>query len=54
LGYFETIASVDSFLETPSRIAAVSLDEVSKAAQAVLTSSNRTIGWFDPLPIQKI
>ena len=49
LGYFETIASVDSFLEAPSRIAAVTLDEVSKVAQAVLTPSNRTVGWFEPL-----
>ena len=48
LGYFETIASVDSFLDAPSRIAAVTLDEVSKVAQAVLTPFNRTIGTFEP------
>ena len=51
LGYFETIASVDSFLDTPSRIAAVTLDEVSKVAQTVLIDSNRTIGWFEPLEL---
>jgi zinc protease len=51
LGYFETIASVDSFLESPSRIAAVTLDEVSKVAQTVLIDSNRTIGWFEPLEL---
>ena len=49
LGYFATIASVDSFLETPARIAAVTLEEVSKVAQSVLTLSNRTVGWFEPL-----
>jgi zinc protease len=48
LGYFETIASVDSFLDAPSRIAAVTLDEVSKVAQAVLAPFNRTIGTFEP------
>jgi zinc protease len=50
-GYFETIASVDVFTALPERIAAVSADEVRSAARTVLVSSNRTIGWFDPLPI---
>ena len=36
LGYFETIADVDLFLQMPSRIAAVTLDEVSSAARAIL------------------
>src|SRR5262249_33952939 len=36
LGYFETIASVDAFAEAPSRIAAVSLDEVARAARRLL------------------
>jgi zinc protease len=49
LGYFETVAGVDVFLEMPSRIAAVTLDQVSRAAHAILSPSNRTIGWFDPL-----
>jgi len=48
LGYYETIASVDVFLQMPPRIAAVTLDEVSRAAGAILIPSNRTIGWFDP------
>ncbi len=47
-GYFETIASLDAFLEMPFRIAAVTLDEVSGAARAICSPSNRTIGWFDP------
>jgi zinc protease len=48
LGYFETIADVGVFLAMPSRIAAVTLDEVARVAQAVLIPANRTIGWFDP------
>ena len=48
-GYFETIARVDVYFEMPSRIAAVTLEQVSRAAHQVLTPSNRTIGWFDPL-----
>ena len=51
LGYFETIASVDLFTSLPSRIAAVTLGEIADAARAVLASSNRTVGWFDPLPV---
>jgi len=51
LGYFETIASVDLFTSLPSRIAAATLEEVADAARAVLPSSNRTVGWFDPLPV---
>ena len=49
LGFFETIGSLDAFFEMPSRIAAATLDGVAAAARAVLSSSNRTIGWFDPL-----
>jgi zinc protease len=48
LGYFETIADVDVFVQIPSRIAAVTLDEVSRAARKILIPSNRTVGWFDP------
>jgi zinc protease len=51
LGYYETIANVDLFTTAPARIAAVTLDEVAAAARAVLAPSNRTIGWFDPLPV---
>ena len=52
LGYFETIASVDLFGELPSRIAAVTGDEVAAAARAMLGDANRTVGWFEPLPLQ--
>jgi zinc protease len=49
IGYFETIASASLFEELPMRIAAASLDEVGEAARQMLTVSNRTIGWFEPL-----
>jgi zinc protease len=51
LGYFDTIASVDLFTALPSSIAAVTVDDVAAAARAVLPASNRTIGWFEPLPV---
>ena len=51
LGYFETVASVDFFSTLPPRIAAVTIDGVAAAARDVLQPSNRTVGWFDPLPI---
>ena len=51
LGYFETIASVDFFTAAPARIASVTLEEVALAARAVLAPSNRTIGWYEPVPI---
>lgn len=53
LGYFETIATIDVFTGLRPRIAAVSLDEVAAAARAVLTASNRTVGWFDPQPVPR-
>jgi zinc protease len=49
IGYFETIASADVFEELPGRIAAVTVDEVGTAAKQILRTSNRTIGWFEPL-----
>jgi zinc protease len=54
LGYFETIGSLDAFTEAPSRIAAVTPDEVAAAAGRVLAPSNRTVGYFDPLPIGQV
>jgi zinc protease len=51
LGFFETVASVDTFLRLPSRIEAVTADEVGAAA-AMLMPANRTVGWFDPLPVE--
>jgi zinc protease len=51
LGYFETIASVDVFTGLAQGIDAVTLDQVADAARTLLVESNRTVGWFDPLPV---
>jgi predicted Zn-dependent peptidase len=48
LGYYETVASAELVAALPSRIAAVTIDEVATAASAVLVESNRTIGTFVP------
>ena len=50
IGYFETIASADLFAAAPSRIAAVTATDVAAAASHVLRPSNRTVGWFEPVP----
>jgi zinc protease len=49
LGYFETIAGVETFLTLQQRIAAVTLEQVANAAAEIFNASNRTIGWFDPV-----
>jgi predicted Zn-dependent peptidase len=51
LGYFETIGGVDAFLTLQQRIASVTVEEVATAVAATFSASNRTIGWFDPLPV---
>ena len=48
LGYFETVATVDLFSALPTRIAAVTVDEVGAAARTMLSDANRTVGWFEP------
>jgi zinc protease len=53
LGYFETIASVDIFTGLEQGIDAVSLEQVNEAARTLLVESNRTIGWFDPVPVAR-
>ena len=52
LGYFETVASVGVITSAPASIAAVTQDQVAAAARIVLAESNRTVGWFNPLPIR--
>ena len=49
LGYFETIASLDTFRLLPQRIAETSVDAVNAAAAALFRSDNRTIGRFEPV-----
>jgi zinc protease len=50
LGYYETVASWKIYPTLLSRIQAVTHDEVNAAAERYLKASNRTIGWFDPVP----
>jgi zinc protease len=49
LGYFETIADVNLFMSLPARIAAVTAESVCAVARKVLTDTNRTVGWFEPV-----
>jgi zinc protease len=51
LGYFQTIADWRVFPSLRERIDAVTVEQVSAAAAARLAPSNRTVGWFDPLPV---
>jgi zinc protease len=51
LGYFETVASAELVDALPSRIAEVTIEQVAAIAASTLVDSNRTIGWFDPLPV---
>jgi zinc protease len=52
LGYFETIASWRNYPGIGRRIADVTLDQVGSVAAARLTAANRTVGWFEPRPLQ--
>jgi zinc protease len=51
LGYFETVAGVAAFTELGARLDAVTMEQVAGVARSLLTEANRTVGWFDPLPI---
>jgi zinc protease len=48
LGYFQTVASLDIYQEAPSRIAAVTADDVNRVARKYLRDDRRTVGWFKP------
>jgi zinc protease len=48
LGYYETIAHVDTFHTLDRSIGGVTLDAVAAVA-STFRASNRTIGWFDPV-----
>ncbi len=50
IGFFETVASVEVYRDLPSRIAAVSLEQVNAAVAKHLRPTNRTVGWFQPVP----
>lgn len=51
LGYFETIASWRILQSLRERIDAVEVKQVAAVAAARLKPTNRTIAWFDPLPV---
>jgi zinc protease len=51
LGYFETVATADVYSELVARVDAVTLDAVAAVAASMLDTNNRTIGWYDPLPV---
>jgi zinc protease len=54
LGYFETIASWRWLESLHTAIESVTADQVRAAAFERLKSTNRTIGWFEPVPIGSV
>ncbi|NKB88014.1 MAG: insulinase family protein [Acidobacteria bacterium] len=48
LGYYSTIADLDSLDALPGRIESVTADEVRDVAQRILEPDNRTVGWVVP------
>jgi zinc protease len=50
LGYYETVATWKVYPTLLPRIQAVTLEQVNAAAGRYLKATNRTIGWFDPVP----
>jgi zinc protease len=50
LGYFETIASWRLTETALASIEGASVPEVNAAATRYLRPSNRTVGWFEPIP----
>jgi zinc protease len=48
LGYFETVATTDIYRDAPNRIAAVTEEDVNRAAAKYLGADRRTVGWFNP------
>ena len=52
LGYFETIANWRICETLRERIDVVTLDHVNAAAVERLKPHNRTVAWFDPVPLE--
>jgi zinc protease len=50
IGYFETVANWSLFPTLLSRIQDLTVDQVNAAAARYLPATNRTVGWFDPVP----
>ena len=53
IGYFATIGRWQDWAEVPSRLAAVTVDDVHRAAATCLATDNRTIGVFEPTPAER-
>ena len=53
LGYFETIGGWRMYPALREKIEAVTVAGVAAAAAARLKPSNRTVGWFEPLPVSE-
>jgi zinc protease len=51
LGYFETIASWRILPALQRQIESVTIEQVAAVASERLKMINRTVGWFEPLPI---
>lgn len=48
LGFFATVAELDTWFDMPARIEAVTADDVARVAASCLAAGNRTVGWFLP------
>lgn len=48
-GYFQTIGALDAYDALPDRLAAVTPDDVRRAARAYLRPAGRTVGLFRPV-----
>jgi zinc protease len=48
LGYFQTVANLELYQDAPSRIAAVTQDQVDSVAKKYLRTDRRTVGWLTP------
>jgi zinc protease len=51
LGYYDTVANADVYLQAGPRIEAVTLEQVAAVAAKMFGDDNRTVGWFDPVPV---
>ena len=51
LGYFETVATWRWLASLQNRIESVTVEQVQAVAFERLKAINRTIGWFEPLPV---
>ncbi len=49
LGFFHTIASLETYFGLEASVSAVTLEDVARAAGEWLVASRRTTGWFEPM-----